>query len=287
MAKSARLEQIPDLLRKQRPWRRAESLSDCFLYWAPVSAFPMPDRARVWMKQFLSRFSARVQAEFKLRAEVFLNDNALPALMVPFLETSQEFSPMSGLRRIPGERLPDFARNPIDPSHSTPSRPPGWYWFVNKAEVRQREAFFGYGFLATILLPPDPGTAAPKLPISEAMRKRIEALQVFDLQAMMNTTLAMRDGFLKKSIELFGADLKNNLFLRGAQFVMPLLTSADFFRCSPEERAKWFALFDVYVIESQQDHGILIASKHNLDQLMVELVAAMKGDRYVYGEAAR
>ena len=285
----ARLQPVTDPRAALKPWRRAESLTDCFLYWTPVRAFPMSEPEREWMSEFHTRFSARAKANSSLRAEVFLRDTAFPDLLAPFIATSMEFSPLRGLGRVPGEPLPMVPYQPSKDARSVPPKMPGWYWFMNKAEERQRECFFGYGHTATIFLAPDPKTKAPRLPISDGLKKRIEALQTFDLQAMMNTAFASKDGFLVKSKEVFGGpELKDSLHLRGTQFVLPILSSTNFLRSTPEERAKWFELFDIYLLESPRDRGMLIASKHNLDDLICTLVEDMRIDGPPYpGEEGR
>ena len=275
----ARVQLATDPRATLKPWRRAESLTDSFLYWAPVRAFPMPEPHRKWMSEFQRRFSARAKTNLALRAEMFLRDTAFPDLLARFVETAMEFSPLRGLGRVPGEPLPMLPSAPAKDAGRVPPKPPGWYWFMNKAEERQRECFFGYGHMATLFLAPDPYTKGPRLPISESMKKRIETLQTFDLQAMMNTAFASKDGFLVKSKDVFGGpELKDSLHLRGTRFVLPILSSTNFLRSTPEERTRWFEVFEIYLLESPRDRGMLIASKNNLD----DLIHALLGDMPAY-----
>jgi hypothetical protein len=49
------------------PWRRAWSLTHCFLYWMPVSGFPLHPSERVWLMAFLDRLIALLSTHFDLR----------------------------------------------------------------------------------------------------------------------------------------------------------------------------------------------------------------------------
>jgi hypothetical protein len=47
---------------------------------------------------------------------------------------------------------------------------------------------------------------------------------------------------------------------------------------------KWFGLFDLYVNESPDDKGLLLASKTDLDEDLIEMLKEMREEDFVYPE---
>src|SRR5438552_3343653 len=89
------------------PWQRAEELTRCFLYWLPVSGFPMQAAQRDWLMQLLDRWTDLMKLQFGLRAEVFLQYKTIhPNLMNPLLNNMLELIPIMGLGRKPGGGFP-------------------------------------------------------------------------------------------------------------------------------------------------------------------------------------
>jgi hypothetical protein len=54
-------------------------------------------------------------------------------------------------------------------------------------------------------------------------------------------------------------------------FYLPLFDMEDFERASEECLRVWFNLFDICIMETRQDPGIFIASRHDLDDLLMNL----------------
>ncbi len=92
------------------PWRRANSLTKCFLYW-----MPMPFPASQADKQWLLRFTAVLGAELKsaLQIEPFLFFQYKTAVTVhdDFVRHSQEFMPLMGLGAVPAGTFPICRRS--------------------------------------------------------------------------------------------------------------------------------------------------------------------------------
>lgn len=265
------------------PWRRARELERCSLYWLPVSNFPVPPDQRQWLLQFLDAVSNSAKDRFGLRSEVFLQYKSTIDLATRFQKLTFEFLPMLGLGYRPGSKIPSF------PSHEELKRMADgeakfdlkdWvadycYWFLSKSGKRQREEFLGHGGMTTILLKPDPGTAPPPLPPS-AKVSRGPTPPGFDIDGLWACTFAMTDSFLAKSKELFGAGLEERQEFPGLPFILPLLSTADFFCGAAEDCDKWFQLFDMYVNESPRDRGFVLASKVDLDEFLIDLLSAMR-----------
>ena len=274
------------------PCRRAYALTKCFLYWIPVSGFPAPSQQRQWLLEFFERLGPLLKREAGLRSEVFFQYKTVPEVEPAFRKTATEFSPFIGLSRKPGAELP---RYPTEEDLALVAKgerkfdlkewaPDYCFWFLNKAGKRQRQEFLGYGGLSHIFLKPDPSTTPPQLPISRAARKKYEVLRLSQLEEMMVSACALKDGFLAKSKQLFGAGLEADPQFPGIPYILPQLATVDFFNQPDEECNKWFELFDVYVRESVEDDGILMASKLDFEESLVSLITQMRAEGMEYPE---
>ncbi len=266
-----------------RPWRRAKELTRCYLYWLPVVRNPMPAADLAWLQCFYDHFIPALTSKYELRPELFVHAKALyPHLMDEFARTSMEFGPLIGLSRRPrtaipamlneaeiadmiqGKKIFDFRRDLPDYS----------YWFTRKNERKQRQSFVGYGGLTMAFLPPDPGTKAPPLPFSPAMRRH-PIFQQVDVDALHAQTFALTDKFQQRSKELLGPDLANHPQYPGLRFILPLMKAEDFF-CEAEATIReWLEVYPVLAQESPVDNGILLASKFDLDEDLIQVLEAM------------
>jgi hypothetical protein len=98
-----------------------------------------------------------------------------------------------------------------------------------------------------------------------------------------NASMRM-DTFGKKSKDIFGEPIQNSPGFEGLAFILPRLTTQDFLSLVEEEVRKWFEVFDVYIRESPEDEGFVIASKHDLRPIFREVLETMRTDGYVYWE---
>jgi len=282
------------------PWRRAHNLTQCLLYWAPVTAFPIPAAQHSWLMEFLTRWTGLMK-ESGLRPEVFLQYKTVyPDLMKPLLNNMMELFPILGLGRKPGAALPEFPSKSdveemtktmfdnlkqgksLDLPDATKYMPDYVYWFLEKSDKLQRELFFGHGGLSIIFLKPDPNAAAPASPITPAQEKKLPLLK--QLSKGWAQAHSLKDSFLPKSKEFFGTGLQDEPQMKGIPFILPLLDSSDFFSQSPDVIAQCFELFDVYVRESPADKGILLASKIDVEQQLIDLTKQIKEEGTPYPE---
>jgi len=272
------------------PWRRAYTCTRCFLYWLPLSAFPAPADQRQWLNLFFDRFADVIVKDFGLREEMFLQFKALdPHLKDAFLKTAEEFQPIMGLSRRPAaEPLPVFTLETgqaigrgemkLDIKQYMAEY---CYWFFKKNPRRQREVFFGYGGTTTLFLKPDPSIVAPKL-VVPPMVERLPIWKEANLEERLARTLALKDAFLSKSKQLFGADLQQEPHYRGLLYILPLLGTKDFFAQEEKEVEKWFDLFDVYINESPSDKGVVMAFKKDMEGILIDLLLRLREEKQIY-----
>ncbi|HTF68170.1 MAG TPA: hypothetical protein VK638_36370 [Edaphobacter sp.] len=184
-----------------------------------------------------------------------------------------------------------------------------------------RTTYFGFGGMTMLLIPPsgenqeefkDMQNMISRLKLPAFLRKdtRMVALvegldpqKPFDpppfirnhpAMAHWNTVMGSRKqnpqkllqrvAFGQKTKEVFGRLLKGNLEYDGIPFLLPRLSSAEIFHSTVEERASWFQLFDVYLRESPEDDGMLLAAKPELLSGIVQVVASLRDDGYRYWE---
>jgi hypothetical protein len=240
---------------------------------------------------FFDRLMDLLTSQFELRIELFLQYRTAQKILPHFLKMSHAFSPMVGLNRKPGATFPPrITKEALEPVAKGEKEfnlhewiPDYCYWFLNKADRNQRKEFLGYGGLTTILLRPDSNTKPPELPFTPGVRK-LELFQMFDIDGILAQGFALKDGFLQKSKELFGAGLEDEPEYPGIPFVLPMLCADDFFHQPQEVCDKWFQLFDVYVSESESDNGILMASKLDFEDPLISLLEQMNREGWVYSE---
>jgi hypothetical protein len=276
--------------RRLHPWRRSSRQCACHLYWIGVQSFPVPTAQREWMQIFFDSFVPAIRQELGVRLEVFLQmKKVYPNLMNPFLNSAQEFVPMCGLGLRPGASIPagPTAKDIVEvvegrKKFSFEENAPDYcYWFVAKAEKKQRALFWGEGGMTLLFLPPDPATEPPPIPFSKSVREHPSFCNI-DFEQLQATTYALRDSFREKSKALFGASIQEEPQSKGMPFILPLLQTNDFFIQSEETARNWFNMFDIYVCESPADQGIIIASKTNLDKVLCSLVEQMEANGHLY-----
>lgn len=285
-----------DRSRELLPLQKAEKLTRASLYWLPIEKFPLSKGRKTWQLEFFNRFEATLAGEFGVRPELFIDYKTMlyhEELKEEFLRTALEFRPHQGLSRRPGEKVtfPDVPTEEELLKMVDERKMPDVgdymanysFWLLGKAAPKQRELFLGYGALTTLYLAPDPETEAPPLEIPPGIAKHPMFEQV-DVQKAHKEGFALKDGFLAKSKELFGEDLQRDPQYPGMIFMLPLLESQQFFTVENQELEKWFSLFDVYVRENTADRGLVIASKHDLDEMILGIVKQMRDEDWVYPE---
>jgi len=270
------------------PWVRAEQgLDSTFLFWMPVSGFPMTHTEKTWLAAFLDKFHARLEADHGLRQELFLQFKGVDEFGDAFRKYTMQCLIRMGIGRagqepFSGMPSPEEIQKVVE--NRTAFDYKDWManylvWFVTKEPAMQRELFAGFGQMMTLFLPPDPGIKPPKFNITPSMRAALSPFKTWDVDGMIAGTIAMGDAFQAKSKTMFGQGLEETPEYPGLAFVLPLLNSAQFFLADDEKRAQWFSMFDVYVNESKADKGVLLAfAKPELEDVLLDTLEELRRD---------
>jgi hypothetical protein len=275
-----------------KPWRKAPDVPFHF-YWMPVSAFPTTFERKRWMVGFFEQFGETLRTRFNLAAEVFLHHKSVVADQASFVGNARKFRPMIGLARRPGssslpvfpamEELQRLAKSGeiIDMTKYVGDL---CHWFTMKLEREQRAIYQGCGGLSLIYRKPDPKVKPPEIPIPPQFRARMDFLKTIDLDAMLKGAFALTDEFLAKSKALFGKGLEQEPLYEALLYIVPLWTANDLFALTAPEIEAAFGLFDVYVRESPEDDGVLMASRTDFEKPMVQAIIALRQQGLLYPE---
>jgi hypothetical protein len=324
-------ERLRSIQKAMLPWRWAESMRACSLFWVPVNLGSIPDGQREWLLEFFSRLAACLSQQGKLEPEHFmemrvLNENSW--LRGTFFNNMMRESPMMGRTWFPrGKKrtlmtaeevkLLTKGKKPYDPYEYTH---PQTCWFVSRNAVSLRERYLGYGGFTMFFRKPNTPDEPPAVPpeaatpfvIPKFLRNHPSLsplLADFDLQNpykvpgfvrnqpgmeklfslmdvdnMSGKDNAREAPFRDKSKEIFGTDIPRNIEYEALPFLLPRLASQDFFAQTEGKLRRWFEVFDVYINESTEDAGIIMASKDNLTSVVASIVGEMRGAGYRYWE---
>ena len=277
------------------PWKHAHQFKGCFLYWTPVSRFPIPAAERRWQLDFMTLFVDRVEQARKLIADTFVDARMATeneTMRNLFMNTAMDFRPMLGFARAPAAKLPEaslpqadldaFARGERKPNPSD-YLPNYCYWFVNRSGDRQRELFFGHGGMTVLFMKPDPKTAPPPefaqlLPYLMRSKMLAPLREKFDIEKLVLRPNPLCGDFRDRSKAVFGEGMERDLEFRGLPYIIPRLGTRDYFEVAPEKLAAWFSVFEIYLRESPEDTGLLLASKENLEEDLLWVLDRMRSE---------
>lgn len=214
------------------------------VYVLPVSQFPIPEMERLAVRDFLDALSAVMRQTFRLRAEIFLQLNQLRLDGGPLIleQHAAEWMPLGGLGVWPDRESPrvwkpeDFMNLGVGDT----LRPSTYQVFrITKSPqvaVSARNLMLGRGTVVEIL------------------------------------TSDSIDSFFKRTAEVLLPSIKETS-LRGFRFFVPLFERKSFEAASAADLDSWFCGASVYVRESIEDKGVLIASREPLGQIFEKLGA--------------
>jgi len=283
----SRLQPIPE--RTLGPFSKANGLSGFELYWIPVAAFPPGAGQRAWLLDFFPRLHKKLIADYGVRGEFFLQQKSIVAVEKRFSKLATELLPKLGLMRKPGAPLPprptmDQLKGAIhgEAFDIQDHMPDYCYWLRHPDLATLLAEFFGFGGSAMYYMKPDPTAKPPDIPLLDELRKLFPQMQFDKLELVMNAACASKDKFLADSKKLFGVGLEQEPSYAGLQYILPLLSTDDFFTQPEAESKKWFQVFDLFWRESPADHGIYIASKPPLEEPLDHILQSMKEEGKVY-----
>lgn len=313
------------------PWRWAESMRSCSLFWIPVNLRSTPRGQREWLLEFFRRFSERLFEIGALEAEHFMQMQVVDEdehLRKAFLNAVMKESPMLGRCWLPRAKQPTppsdqevkllaGKKKEFKPYDYAPQQ--AW-WFLSKDAEALRERYLGYGGLTFFFVKPGsrgersnaPPAANTEIIIPKFLSNlpglkvllddfdpqqphRIpgfvrnhaamkQVLSVFDVGKMQEKSTALVSPLRDKTKEVFGVGIPRDLEYEGILFIVPKLASQDFFAQTDQKIRQWFEVFDVYVNESPEDEGIIVACKDDLTSLIASIVDGMLSDGFRYWE---
>lgn len=290
-----RLQNIEPL--RLYPLVRSSKVQACALYWLPVYSSPLAWREKEWLMAFFDELHDVLVKKHKLRQESFLQMKLVAPLGAPkdLLHRNQmELMPLMGLSRKPGAKLPPIpTEEDLEPVLKGKKKFEfndyvGDYcmWFLSRKERWRRDLFLGFGGYTMLYLAPDLKNAPPPIPDFPALRAN-PVFEKYDLDAMWETTFLLSDSFGPKSKGVFGKGFEEEPSFGGISFIIPLLNARNFLDAPGEVIDEWFTVFDVFIQESTDDTGILIASKFDLDEELSTILKTLRERNFEHPLAPR
>ena len=275
------------------PLKRASQMDACALYWLPVETVPVSWREKQWLMAFFDHLH-ELLVQQELRQESFLQMKLAAPLGVvkDTLHRHQlKLMPLMGLARRPGVPLPriptDEDLEPIIQGKQKfvfDEHVPDYYlWFLTREERWRRDLFLGHGGYTMIYVKNDPNTTPPPLPDYPGIRS-MEVFQKLDVDSIWETMFLLNDHLGDKSKEIFGKGLEEHVGFKDQNFVLPIMTARNFLDAKPEDIQEWFTVFDVYIQESPEDGGLLIAAKDDLDETLFKILQQLR-DKQIFHPA--
>lgn len=276
----------PHQERPLHPLSRSSRTDSCALYWMPVYSDPLEWREKQWLMAFFDELHKVLVEKHKLRQESFLQMK-ITAPMGPakdlLHQNQMKLIPIMGLGLKPGAKLPPipteedlkpviegkkkFIFNDYVADYSM--------WLMARDERWKRSLFLGFGGYTMLYLLPDPKTVPPPIPDHPGIRS-MPFFAENDVDGMWQITHLLSDDFCPRSKAVFGTNTDENSNFDGTSFIIPLLSAQDFLQATPQEMEAWFTVFDVFIQESRQDNGILIASKFDLDEELTSILKSLR-----------
>lgn len=320
----------PDL-KALLPWRWAESMRSCSLFWIPVKLGSIPDGQKEWLLEFFSRLSAHLSESSGLQGEYFMQMQVVDedeSLRKSFLNAVTKESPILGRCWLPRGKQPipasdqevELLANKKKAFHPYEYTQPQAWWFLSRNAEGLRERYLGYGGFTAFFLKPDQEeelvAAPPAMNVPMIIPKFLRndpglkmlladfnpqkpnqmpgflrnhramkpMFSTFEVDTVREKNRALMSPFRELSKSIFGAGLPRDLEYEGILFVLPRLASQDFFMHTDQQIRRWFEVFDVYVNESPEDEGIILACKDNMAPVVASIVSEMRGKGYRYWE---
>lgn len=269
-----------------KPWVRAESLTRCALYWAGVSSTPMRQSEQEWFLAFLQAF-VRTCKEQGWMPCFFLDVETIERYCQDrFLDESINYRVFPAYTRTPWGPLPqpipeeetDAIRKMEKPFVLSTYLRGYAQWFRKFQPDKVLPAYFGFGGATILFVPPDPAAAPPLPDFSPGVKKSPmlrEAFAAGDPIEEMKTLLLLRHKAFAALKAAFSKGMENHTGLKSMPLLIPRLRSQDFFSLESEVLDALFEASPVYLAESPEDRGILIASAKPIDEVLATLVAGV------------
>jgi hypothetical protein len=218
-----------------------------YLYHISIYAFPIPEPDLERLKLFLNQFVTSIADKFQIIPEYFVHTKHIKGEWSEVLTKNASYWELgTGLGLRPNRPLPRFPKPDEFDLESflgrSSSSPIELELLYHIGRNKYFERFF-------------PGLKWPS------------AIDVY-LGCGGVIVFMVSDGkkFLEQVRQLYTGKLDSAL--QDFDFYLPLLDLGAFEKASRELLEVWSNLFDVCIMETESDPGILIASRHNLDGLL-------------------
>ncbi len=269
-----------------KPWVRAESLTRCSLYWAGVSSTPMRQSEREWFLAFLQAFVAACREQGWMPCFFLDVETIERSCQERFLAESIDYRVFPAYTRTPWGPLPkpipeeetDAIRRQEKPFVLSNYLKGYAQWFRRFAPEKVLPAYFGFGGATMLFVPPDPATAPPLPDFSPGVKKSPllrDAFAAGDPVEEMRTLLLLKHKAFAALKAAFSRGEENHTGLKSMPLLIPRLRSQDFFSLESEVLDALFEASPVYLAESPEDRGILIASVKPVDEVIATLAGAV------------
>jgi hypothetical protein len=154
------------------PWRWADQLSSCYLFWLPARFGNMPRGQREWLLVFFSHLADFARSNFELQENLFMSARTIhenSSLRDIYLNAVLSDMPLAGRSRRNNqkERVPPTKKEIDDLAEGKKQYvphdyvPETTYWFLSREHRELRERYLGYGGLAMLYRKPDENSAPP------------------------------------------------------------------------------------------------------------------------------
>jgi hypothetical protein len=273
----------PDAL---KPWVRAESLTRCSLYWAGVSSTPLRQSEQEWFLPFLQAF-IRTCKEQGWMPCFFLDVETIQRFCQDrFVAESIEMRAFPAYGRTPWGPLPqpipeeetDAIRRQEKPFLLSNYLKGYVQWFRRFQPEKHLPAYFGFGGSTLLFVPPDPATTPPLPDFSPGVKKSPllkDAFAAGDPIEEMKTLLLLKHKAFAALKAAFSKGVEEHTGLKSMPLLIPRLRSQDFFSLEAEVLDVLFEASPIYMAESPEDRGILIASAKPIDEVIAALAGAV------------
>lgn len=280
---------MADTSKNIHPWVRAESETRFGLYWAGISSTPWREQEKRWFSRFLELF-VNGAAQTGLLPCFFLETRAIHLhCLKSFLKESAEFRALTVISRRPWEPLPEefsaeeaeLLRRQEKPFALENYLGGQAQWFRNFPAGKVIPAYFGLGGATMLFIPPDPATAPPPVDFPPGVKNSPHFRELFargnpveDLKYL----LLLKHKALAALKKAFSRGSESSQLLEAVPVLVPRLRSQDFFSLEQEVLDVLFEASPIYLAESPEDRGILLASAKPVDEMLAALVETVNAE---------
>ncbi len=222
------------------------------LHLLSVSRFPLAGSELTLVQKLIdSLVEEYLSADNQLSLEVMIRQSCLQTgLLAEFVDNAPQWMPQQGLAVIP---------------HKPPPHMPG----RSEIEGADPRLINQFGVEGVVDIPEFVFQIT-----DEAAKKRcFEAMSGHGALSIMLTKLKTND-LQRKWKELFGSRVTDRHFRSMPRFI-PLFGVKSFQSATEDDLSSWFGTFELYIGESKEDQGIVIASRENLKGSLENMVTEL------------